>query len=352
MGLFLKQRFDAAFVLFLGADGDADVFRETVGGHGAEDDALGETFVEAIQAVADFDKDEIGVAGDVGNAAGLELLLEELSAGAVEGDGLLEMVGVVQRGGGGGLCEGRDVEGGAGAVEVRGNLRGGNGVPDAEAGEAVDLGEGAGNHHILALVQVFEGVGLVIGVLDVGLVKDNDDVVRDSGHEVVQLLLVNHGAEGVGGVGDVDEPRLRRDGAEGGLEVGGEIRLVGDGDVTSVDGLGKDLVEREAVVSGDGMGAGAEEHQAEEKEELTAAGNGDNLFHGNIMERGNALAAGEGGAVGVEVGFPSGVLHGAHGERRGAERVLVGGELDDIAGLHADFTGGFLNGLAGLVGNE
>lgn len=138
--------------MFLGADGDADVFRETVGGHGAEDDALGEAFVEAIQAVADFDKDEIGVAGNVGDAAGLELLLEELSAGAVEGDGLLEMVGVVQRGGGGSLCEGRDVEGGAGAVEVRGNLRGGDGVPDAEAGEAVDLGEGAGDHHILALV--------------------------------------------------------------------------------------------------------------------------------------------------------------------------------------------------------
>lgn len=89
--------------MFLGADGDADVFRETVGGHGAEDDALGETFVEAIQAVADFDKDEIGVAGDVGYAAGLELLLEELSAGAVEGDGLLEVVGVVQRGGSGSL---------------------------------------------------------------------------------------------------------------------------------------------------------------------------------------------------------------------------------------------------------
>ena len=101
--LFLKQRFDAAFVLFLGADGDADVFREAIGGHGAEDDTLGEAFVEAIQAVADFDKDEIGVAGNVGDAAGLELLLEELSAGAVEGDGLLEVVGVVQRCGSGSL---------------------------------------------------------------------------------------------------------------------------------------------------------------------------------------------------------------------------------------------------------
>lgn len=338
--------------MFLGADGDADVFRETVGGHGAEDDALGQAFVEAIQAVANFDEDEVGVAGDVGDAAGLELLLEELSAGAVEGNGLLEVVGVVQGGGGGGLGNGGDVEGGAGAVEVRGNPGGGDGVPDAESGESVYLGEGAGNDDVLALFQVFEGVRLVVCVLDVGLIEDNDDVVRDGGHEVVQLLLVDHGAERIGGVGDVDEPCLRGDGAEGGLEVGREVRLVGDGDVSSVDGLGKDFVEGEAVVSGDGVGAGAEEDEAEEEKELTAARNGDDLFHGDIMEGGDALAAGEGGTVRVEVGFPGGVLHGAHGEGRGAERVFVGGELDDVLRLHADFASGFLNGFTGFVGNE
>ena len=301
MRLFLEHCFDAAFVLFLGADGDADVFREAVGGHGAEDDALGETFVEAIQAVADFDKDEVGVAGDVGDAAGLELLLEELAAGTIEGDGALKVVGVVQGGGGGGLGDGRDVEGGAGAVEVRGNPGGGDGVPDAESGESVYLGEGAGNDDVLALFQVFEGVRLVVCVLDVGLIEDNDDVVRDGCHEVVQLLLVDHGAERIGGVGDVDEPRLRGDGAEGGLEVGREVRFVGDGDVSSVDGLGKDFVEGEAVVSGDGVGAGAEEDEAEEEKELTAARNGDDLFHGDIMEGGDALSAGEGGTVRVEV---------------------------------------------------
>lgn len=111
MRLFLKQGFDAAFVLFLGADGNADVFRETVGGHGAENDALGQAFVEAIQSVSDFDQDEVGVAGNVGDAAGLELLLVELAAGAVEGDGALKVVGVVQGGGGGGLGNGGDVEG-------------------------------------------------------------------------------------------------------------------------------------------------------------------------------------------------------------------------------------------------
>lgn len=129
--------------MFLGADGDADVFREAVGGHGAEDDALGQAFVEAIQAVSDFDEDEVGVAGNVGDAAGLELLLEELAAGTVEGDGALKVVGVVQCGGGGGLGNGGDVEGGAGAVEVRGNPGGGDGVPDAETSEAVHFREGA-----------------------------------------------------------------------------------------------------------------------------------------------------------------------------------------------------------------
>lgn len=202
------------------------------------------------------------------------------------------------------------------------------------------------------MVQVFEGVRLLVCVLDVGFIKDNDDMVRDGGHEVVQLLLVDHGAERVGGVGDVDEARLRRDGAEGGLEIGREVRLVGDGDVFSVDGLGKDFVEGETVVSSDGVGARAEEDEAEEEKELTASRNGDDLFHGDIMEGGDALAAGEGGTVRVEVGFPRSALHGAHGQGRGSERVFIGCELDDLLRLHADFASGFLNGFAGLVGNE
>ena len=48
VGSLLREHgLDAAFVLLLGADGDADVFREAVAVHGAEDDALGEAFVEA-----------------------------------------------------------------------------------------------------------------------------------------------------------------------------------------------------------------------------------------------------------------------------------------------------------------
>jgi len=73
-------------VLGHGADGDADPFGELVGGHGADDDALLHHGFEDGVAVADFDEDEVRVAGDVFEAHGGELVLKVDAA--FVGDGL------------------------------------------------------------------------------------------------------------------------------------------------------------------------------------------------------------------------------------------------------------------------
>src|SRR3954466_13947390 len=74
------ELFEEAAVLLHGADGDADPFGEAVGVHIADDDAFAHEGLENGLAVADFDEDEIGVAGDVFEAEGAEFLLEEVAA--------------------------------------------------------------------------------------------------------------------------------------------------------------------------------------------------------------------------------------------------------------------------------
>jgi hypothetical protein len=49
------------------------------------------------------------------------------------------------------------------------------------------------------------------------------------------------------------------------------------------------------------------------------------------------------------VDLGDGVAHGDEGRRRWAEGVFVRGEFDDLVGWHAEFTGDFLDGPAGLV---
>jgi hypothetical protein len=130
-------------VLGHGADGDADPFGEFVGGHGADDDALLHHGFEDGVAVTDFDEDEVGVAGDVFEAHGGELVLEVDAAFVGDGFGFGLVIFVEEAGEGGGLGEGVGVEGLASALEDLDEFGRAEAVTDAEAGEALDFREGA-----------------------------------------------------------------------------------------------------------------------------------------------------------------------------------------------------------------
>ena len=296
-----------------GSDGDADVLGKAVFIHGTEDDAFGEAFIEAGAAVADVDEDEIGLGGNVRDVVGIQGVVELAAAPAHGLDGAGEVFGVVDGGACGGLRGNGHVESAADAVEEVGDVGAGDGVADAEAGESVRLGEGAQHSHAAALLHVFDGVRLLVGEVDVRLVEHHQDVVGHGVHEGVDFLLSDHGADGVGGVGDEDDAGLRGDGLQHGGEVVRPVGLVGNGDVSRVEALGGHLVHHETAVGGHGVGFAVQVDHGEQGDQLAAAGAGDDLPQLHAVEVGESRAEVVRAAVGVDVGAGEGVLHGLDG---------------------------------------
>ncbi len=75
-------------------------------------------------------------------------------------------------------------------------------------------------------------------------------------------------------------------------------------------------------------------------------------FSGQAEFLRDGVAQVEAAAVGIKVGRLDGLVHRGHGERRGAERVFVRGELDDRGGVEAEFARDVIDRLARLVGHE
>ena len=343
------QHLQTAGVLRGGADGDADVVREAVAVHVAEDDALLEAVIEHLAPLPGLYQDEVAVAGDVGDAPGVERGVVLLLALVHHAYGGGEVLGVIQGGDGGNLCHEVHIEGGAGFVQQVRNGGGGDGVTGAEAGKAVSLGEGAEDGDVLALVHVLEGVRLLLREVDVGLIKHDDDVLRHLGHEGIKLLLEHHGAEGVGGVGDEDEAGLRGDGAEHGSEVVAPIRLVVYLHIAGAEELAHDGVHGEAVLGRDELDALVQAGVAQQLDELTAAAADGGLLEGDAVHGGELAAQGEGGAIRVNMHAGGGLLHGLYGLGRGAEGVLIGCQFDDGGGLQPQLSSGFFDGFTGLI---
>ena len=338
-------------VLGHGADGDADPFGEFVGGHGADDDALLHHGFEDGVAVADFDEDEVRVAGDVFEAHGGELVLEVDAAFVGDGFGFGLVIFVEEAGEGGGLGEGVGVEGLAGALEDLDEFGRAEAVTDAEAGEALDFGEGAEDDDVAASADILQGVGRIVDKLVVGFVEDDDDVGWDLVHEAVDLLLGDEGAGGVVGVGDEDFLGVRRDGSGHGVEVVNEAG-VGDFDGFGTEDFGHEFVDEEGVPGGDDVVAGFEEGVADEFDDFIGAAAEDDIGHVEAEFVGDGAAEFPAAAVGVDVGFADEGAHGFLGFRGGAKGVFVGGEFDDGGGVEAEFTGDVLDGFAGFVGDE
>ena len=245
-----------------------------------------------------------------------------------------------------------EVEGGAGLVEQVGDGRRGDGETGADAGEAVGLREGAHDDDVTPLAHVLHRVGLVVGEVDVGLVDGDDDVVGHLRHEVIELLLVHHRAQWVGRVGDEDEARLGRDGAQHAHEVVRPVGLVLDLDVLGAEEFAHNGVHREAVAGGDEGQTLMQEGVAEQLDDLAAAAAHDGLLEAHAEVGRDAAAQIEARAVGVDMSTGGSALHGLHRLGRGPERIFVGCQLHDVCGVHPQLAGGLFNGLAGLVGDQ
>ena len=67
---------------------------------------------------------------------------------------------------------------------------------------------------------------------------------------------------------------------------------------------------------------------------------------------GNRVAKGPGAAIRVEVGALQSIPHGLKSGWRGAKRIFIRGELDDLRWLQTHLSGKFLHGFARFVGDE
>jgi hypothetical protein len=88
---------------------------------------------------------------------------------------------------------------------------------------------------------------------------------------------------------------------------------------------------------------------ADELEDLVGAVAKDEVLGADAKLLREAALEVKGVPVGVKMEVVQGLLHGGERGGRGAEGVLVGGELDDVGSGEAEFSGDLLNGPAGLI---
>ena len=348
----MGEGFEEAGVVRGVAHGDAEVFGKGVNTDGANDDAAGLELGEDAAGVTNAEEDEVASAGDVFDAEGVEADSELAQPGGVYGDGAGEVGVVIQRGEGGGLGDGSDVEGRAGTVEEVDEFSRPVAVADAQAGETVDFGEGATAKNFAALGDEGAEVGGLAGreEFGVGFVVAEDDVRRERAGEGEDVGGGIEGAGGVVGIGEVNDFSARGDGGAHGGEV---VAVVGRWHV-HFDRAGavekrEELEEDEGMATEDHFITRAEEDVGEELHDLAGAIARDDLGWVETEVAGEAGAEVESAAVGVEVDIGNRAGGGGQGEGRWAEGVFVGGELEDGVGVEAVLAGNVRDGAAGFV---
>ena len=110
-----------------------------------------------------------------------------------------------------------------------------------------------------------------------------------------------------------------------------------------------DGIDREAVLRHDHLRAGRYQRVADELDDLVRAVAEDEVGGRHAEFGGELLLQVEGVAVRIEVHLGQRLAHGGQGQPRRAQRVFVGGQLDDVVGGQAEFARDFLDGAAGLI---
>ena len=259
------------------------------------------------------------------------------------------MLGVVQGGQGPGLGQAVDVEGLAHAVQQVRDPRVADAVAHPQGGQAVDLGEGAGDDQVGELPHPAAGVREVrlLDVIGVGLVHHHHAGQGQGGDEAVEPIRRQPGPGGVVGVGDPHHPGLRVDQVLHGVQVVAIVAGRGDPG-PGPDRLGGDGVDGEGVLGEDGLDPGLEEGAGDQIQDIVGAvaqGDGGGIDPVLASQGGAQLEA---AAVRVAAEFTQGRLDRRPRQPAGAQRVLVGGELDGAA--DAELTLQLGDGLAGEIG--
>ena len=176
-------------------------------------------------------------------------------------------------------------------------------------------------------------------------------MVGDALHESVYRLLSDQRASWVIGVGDEKLAGLGSDCRQHRLQVMRKTRIGNLNGVGSEE-LGHEAVNREGMACRHHFVARLQKSVANELDDFVRAIPKNDILTIEVQIFGNRVAKGPRAAIRVEVGALQSVPHGLKSGRRGAKRVFIRGELDDLRWLQTHLSGEFLHGFAWFVGDE
>jgi hypothetical protein len=199
------------------------------------------------------------------------------------------------------------------------------GVADAQAGEAMGLGEGAHPDQArVGRIERRQGAGR--RRVGIGLVEAEQAVAGQGVEEPRDRGGGMPGAHRVVGVGEVDErrPRLARRRGEA-VEIGGVV-AVGHGPQHAAEARDVVVEGRVGAERGDDRGAGRHQQADEAAEQAVDALADHDVLRPDAVVRGDRRPQVVAFRVAVHPGVPGGRGDGGDGARRGAEHALVGAE--------------------------
>jgi hypothetical protein len=333
------------------AYGDADGVGKTHPGERANDDAFMQEIVgEGFGGRADPDEEEIGFAGNGVEAKATEFIVEALAFGAIHFGGTLDMFAIFESSECGGLADTSDVEGSAELVHFGDESGMADAVADAEPRKAIDFGKGAQREDVVVLLEQFEGIWEIgtLGIFLVRFVENNQNIARNFFEEGVEFGSAEGRTGGIVGIGNIDNARLRGDGASDGAEIEREVAH-GRLNEFAAAGANGDGKESEGTFTGDAFEAGAKKNARSQVDDFAGAEADEDFLGTDGETRGEDFTKTLAAAVGIPVGFTESMARGIHGFGGRAERIFVGSELD---GVDLEVLLNFLNGLAGNVGGK
>src|SRR5439155_23284730 len=92
-------------------------------------------------------------------------------------------------------------------------------VTDAQVRQAMDFRKSAQDDNVSAVTNMSHGIGWMVEKFKIGLIQNNDNLVRDTGNELGDLFLGNECAGRIVRVGDKDDFRFRRNCVQHGLQI-------------------------------------------------------------------------------------------------------------------------------------
>ena len=197
-----------------------------------------------------------------------------------------------------------------------------------QSGEAVNLGEGAGDDHVLVFVHQPHRILIArrVDELLIGAVEHQQRIFGQALAQATHLRAGDPGAGGIVGIGQEDDLRVLAGGLQQGVHVGGVVGLRRRDDLRARL-HGHEAIDQEAVLGLDDLVAGIEIGPADQLQQFIRAGAADDAGRVELFRLGDGFAQLRGAAVGIDVQRGRGLLERLGRFRAAAQRVLVRRQL-------------------------